>query len=100
MKITQGDACNIPIKISINSQTISPEYVKKVRLCFGPLKKEYPGELKFEEPYFLFPLTQEESLNLRSKLKCEAHIQFVGGDIRVISLPDIQVEKSICKEAM
>lgn len=61
MIIRQGDAYSVPLLLERDGQSLGPETLKRVTVCFGGLKKEYPGALYFQDGLLLFPLTEEET---------------------------------------
>ena len=42
MEIMQGDAYDIPLKVTINDLLVTPESVEKIEACIGSVSKIFP----------------------------------------------------------
>ena len=65
MKIKQGDAYSIPIRVRLNGELIAPENVAAAEFYIGGYRKLYPSEVTYSasDGYFYIPVTQEESFS-------------------------------------
>lgn len=83
--IKQGDAMALPVEITLQGETISPEDIELAEFYVGPFRKTYPGEVEYkaEEGLFYLPLTQEETLALPPGMAVPAdlRVKFTGGDV-------------------
>ena len=88
--IKQGDAFQMPIKISMQDaatgETIQPMIgdVEKVEVCIGDgIRKLYPDEITYDESNgcFCVPLTQEDTFSLPEDdtVALDLRVRFVGG---------------------
>lgn len=92
IKILQGDAVVLPVKLTLNGDAVTGDDVESVRFSISSLVKTYPGEVTYSDTgQFLLPLSQEETFEL------------LPGDTRIIIRPkfkDLSVVGWRCSEAV
>lgn len=83
MGITQGDNYAIAFTIKDDEgKVIDNSVLSAVQITIGEITKFYPDAITFEDGKFLFPLTQEESLELTDRpVSPQVRIKFFNGDI-------------------
>lgn len=79
--ILQGDSYYIPIRIKVNGEYINIEEVQKVEFSFGSLRKYYEGDVTYDGKNFLFPLTQEETINFQGSQQLEVRVKFTDDTV-------------------
>lgn len=86
MKIKQGDAYSIPVRVVLNGAAIAAEDAAEIEFYIGGYRKLYPGEVTYsaEDGYFYIPLTQSETFawEANSAVALDARVKFSGGDVR------------------
>ncbi len=84
-KLKQGDACVIPVKISVNGEPVVIEDVETVEFRTGEVRKVYPGDVTFdaEDGCFHMPLTQEDTFSLPADdaVQFDVRVKFRGGAV-------------------
>ena len=107
--IKKGDAYPLPVVVKLNGQVIDDGTlyaVEIVELSLQDLTKEWKadggGEVTFENGAFFFPLSQEETFNLRSgKIKMDVRIKTIDGWVQGLSnMQTIQVVPSISRKEL
>lgn len=93
IKILQGDAVVLPVKLTLNGDAVTGDDVESVRFSISSLVKTYPGEVTYSDTgqQFLLPLSQEETFEL------------LPGDTRIIIRPkfkDLSVVGWRCSAAL
>ena len=92
IKILQGDAVVLPVKLTLNGDAVTGDDVESVRFSISSLVKTYPGEVTYSDTgQFLLPLSQEETSEL------------LPGETRIIIRPkfkDLSVVGWRCSEAV
>ena len=65
MKVYQGDQYAVPITVKRNGAVHTANDIEKLEVIFGGIRKEYPGDIMYhaESETFLFPLSQDETMN-------------------------------------
>ena len=74
--ILQGDSYFIGIRIKVNGEPINIDEVKKIEFTLGSLKKYYDEDVKYDGENFLFPLSQQETINLQGPQIFEVRVKF------------------------
>lgn len=96
--IMQGDAYNIPIKLTTSSGTVvANSDVDDVEIILGPYRMTYASNgVQWDEgnQAWLFPMSQEMSMSFGSSVQCQARVKFSGGDVIGVALENISVAKS------
>lgn len=103
MKIMQGDAYDIPLKITINDLLVTPESVEKIEACIGSVRKIFPDHgITYDEERqrYLVSLEQEDTFGLKGNNRFQVRIQVSGGDVIGVSLEDVYVKKCVSKEVL
>ncbi len=100
--IMQGDAYDIPITITdANGEIIADTAVEKVEVMIGWIKKTYPGELKYSDNHWLFPVTQEDSFKLSgSQQSVQIRVKFPGGAVVGAKCKPVSINSSYSKEVL
>lgn len=101
LTILQGDALSVPISIKLNGECLTDADIQALKVTMGGIEKRYPGEIRYADGQFLFPLTQEETFAMTSGINTAIiRPKFFTEDIRgtkiktafsVISSPDKEV---------
>lgn len=100
-KMMQGDSYSIPFVLMRGQTVVTPDMVKAVQLTIGVLTKSYPGNVKYQDGKWLFPMQQEESFRLKStKQPTQVRIRFMDGNIVGARGADIDVLESISRGEM
>lgn len=103
MEIMQGDAYDIPLKVTINDLLVAPESVEKIEACIGSVSKIFPDNgivYDEERQRYLVSLEQEDTFGLKGNNRFQVRIQVSGGDVIGVSLEDVYVNKSVSKEVL
>lgn len=107
--IKKGDAYPFPVIVRLNGQTIDEGTLyslETVELSLQDLTKEWKadgsGDVTFENGAFFFPLSQEETFNLRSgKIKLDVRIKTIDGWVQgVSSMSTIEVVPAISRKEL
>lgn len=105
MKIKQGDAYSIPIRVRLNGELIVPENVAAAEFYIGGYRKLYPSEVTYSasDGYFYIPVTQEESFSwaANSPITLDVRVKFIGGNVQGIEKPvSIGVVDAVSEEVL
>lgn len=103
MEIMQGDAYDIPLKVTINDLLVTPESVEKIEACIGSVSKIFPDHgIAYDEERqrYLVSLEQEDTFGLKGNNRFQVRIQVSGGDVIGVSLEDVYVNKCVSKEVL
>ena len=49
VKIKQGDAVSVPVKLELNEEALNPAEVEQAEFYIGGYRKLYPGEVAYDE---------------------------------------------------
>ena len=87
--IKQGDACAIPIRVSIDGEPVTERdlvLIKSVEFMISEdIRKVYPQDVLFdgESGIFLVPVTQKETFALEEgeRVAVDVRVEFSGGDV-------------------
>ena len=98
----QGDAYHLSFKIKKGDDVITDEMVDDVEIVIGKIRKSLSaGEVSWGDGVWLFPLTQDETFDLRGiAQRAQVRVKFKGGDIIGVRLPDIDVDASLSSEVL
>lgn len=87
--IKQGDAYTLPVSLSLNGRALYASGVEKIEFRLGPIRKIYPGDVRFDvgSECFLLPLTQKDTLRLipDSSAPLDIRVKLVGGGVLGLS---------------
>lgn len=103
MEIMQGDAYDIPLKVTINDLLVTPESVEKIEARIGSVSKIFPDNgIVYDEgrQRYMVSLEQEDTFSLKGNNRFQVRIQVSGGDVIGVSLEDVHVNKSVSKEVL
>lgn len=86
MKIKQGDAYSVPVKVNLNGAPVNIEDVELVEFVVGGYRKLYPDEVSYADDYFYIPLTQQETFSwpANTAVMIDARVKFIGGNVQGI----------------
>lgn len=107
--IKKGDAYPLPVVVKLNGQVIDDGTiyaVEIVELSLQDLTKEWKadgtGEVTYENGVFYFPLSQEETFNLRAgKIKQDARIKTINGWVQgMVEMTTVNVEPAISRKEL
>ena len=107
--IKKGDAYPLPVVVKLNGQVIDDGTlyaVEIVELSLQDLTKEWKadgsGEVTFENGAFFFPLSQEETFNLRAgKIKLDVRVKTIDGWVQGVSnMSTIEVVPTISRKEL
>lgn len=97
----QGDSYSLQIYIAQEGAAVTPETAEAVEIVLGDYRKSYPGALNYEDGFWLFPLSQRESLDLASgRQPCQVRVKFVGGDVLGTDVGMLDVRDSLSREVL
>ena len=103
MEIYQGDAFDIPITLSMDGITITPDILSELEITFDTITKRLSKRSILFDNEFIFPLTQQETLRLSpGKYYMHARIKILESN-EVFGLrldPEIIVLPSASKEVI
>lgn len=99
----QGDQLVLRIPITFNCKPVTPDNIEGVKIRIGDIQHKYPnGELMFdsESKKWLFPLTQEQTLNMQGQVDRMVQLNFGGDPATILSckVESDKIEKTIIKE--
>ena len=85
MTVQQGDQYSLPITIRMGDGYVTPDTVTGLRLSVAGIEQRYPGTLDYDAPSnaWLFPLTQEQTLQMQGHVTIQAQAN-LGGSPAVI----------------
>lgn len=99
MTIMQGDSYPIQITLAANDGTpITSDQVLALRVTLGPITKEYPDGITYDDGVFYFPMSQEETFGLSGILDLKARIMTEEEEVDGVSLGKVFIIKSDDKE--
>lgn len=97
----QGDSYSLQIYITQEGVPVTPETAEAVEIVLGPYCKRYPQELSYQDGFWLFPLSQAESLALMSgRQPCQVRVKFAGGDVLGTDVGMLDVRDSLSREVL
>lgn len=95
--IYQGDMYLIPITVTRQGTTVTPENIDDIKIQIGRnLKKYSDGDLTFSNGKWYFPLTQQESLKLNHTVPVQVQI-LSGTEVIGSAVQEVEVGDSIIK---
>ena len=100
LEIKQGDQYEIPLRITANGLPVDDTIAERVEFYLGPIRKLWEadgtGDVALVDERFLFPLTQEETLDMPAGaiLAVDVRIKFVGGSVKGKKIPVATVRVS------
>lgn len=103
MRIKQGNTYDVSLALTFNDGTgTAPDNVAKIEVSLGRLKKNYPGDVVYddENDMWTFHLTQEETLSLQGILKLSASVKGLTGDVGDCDIAIVVVGNSSRKEVL
>lgn len=104
LKIMQGDQYAIVFTGTQDGEPLDLSKIEMIEFIVGKLRKIYPGEVTMDtDGNFLFPLTQEETLNFKSAMQSvQIRVKFLGAEPVVVGVPlgGIRVTDAISKEVL
>lgn len=96
----QGDQYKLPI----TGTGFDLAEVEKIEFYIGGLIKSYPEEVTCDttgdDPVFLLPVTQKETLLFSSEVQCQARVVFKGGDVIGAPMGSIDVIRSLTRTVL
>lgn len=97
----QGDSYSLKIYITQEGAPVTPEEAEAVEIMLGSYRKNYPGDLAYQDGFWLFPLSQTESLDMMSgRQPCQVRVKFVSGEVLGTELGTIDVRDSLSREVL
>lgn len=97
----QGDSYSLKIYITQEGAPVTPAEAEAVEIMLGPYRKNYPGELAHQDGFWLFPLSQAESLDMMSgRQPCQVRVKFTGGEVLGTEVGLIDVRDSLSREVL
>lgn len=100
MTMMQGDQYKLPI----TGAGFDLDDVEKIEFYIGGLIKTYPEDVTCdttgEDPVFLLPVTQKETLLFSSEVQCQARVVFKSGDVIGASMGSIDVQRSLTRTVL
>lgn len=101
MLLAQGNTYQLPIKIKVDNEQLTPENAKVVEVAFecggSQLIKNYPGEIVFEDGVFVLPLSQEDTFALRGRCSYQVRVLLFDGNVINTDKINGNVSESISK---
>lgn len=107
--IKQGDACAIPIRVSIDGEPVTERdlvLIESVEFMISEdIRKVYPQDVLFdgESGIFLVPVTQEETFALEEgdSIRVDVRVAFSGGDVAgTRTMERLDVVDALSEEAL
>lgn len=100
----QGDSYKIPIEILAENGATDPTVFDEVEIVVGSMRKTMTsGEITYsqEDKFFLFPVSQKETMNLPQMVKAQVRVKLNGSeDVIGIDLGEIDVAKTMSKAVL
>lgn len=102
--LKQGDGCSIPIRLTLNGETLLPADVEKAEFMLGShVRRMYPEEVSYEDGRFYFPLTQKETMDFAAglTLPLDVRVKFIGGEvIGAVHAAQVTVTDSVSRKEL
>lgn len=105
IKVKQGDAYSIPIKVNLDGATVAIADISLVEFYIGNIRKLYPADVSYDSATgcFNIPMTQAETFSLPEgeSVPMDIRVKFNGGNIMGISRQiDISVIDAMSREVL
>lgn len=102
IQIMQGDQYGILFSGTSDGDPLDLSRIERIEFCIGRLCKCWPEDVQTDEDgNFVFPLTQEDTFNLRTTSQpVQIRVKFTGGDEATVAgtnVGSINVMESISK---
>lgn len=85
LRIKQGDACVVPVRIKVNGEPVGAGDVEAVEFMAGSVRKVYPEDVTYDASsgYFHVPLRQEETFTFPADdaVRFDVRVKFKGGTV-------------------
>ncbi len=101
-QIMQGDQYDIRFTISdTDGNEITEADVSAVEFVVGCIKKKYPGDIKYRDNWWMFLLTQEDSMKLEYRIQhAQVRVKFKSGEVIGKQIGPLKVLESVSKEVL
>lgn len=99
----QGNTYSLAIELQDEAgSVIDIDLVDRVEFVFGPVRKTYPEDAKFDRDLgqFIVALTQQDTFMLDHVVVCQARIKFKDGTVVGTGITREAVYESISKEVL
>ncbi len=97
----QGDSYSLKIYITQEGLPVTPDEAEAVEITLGPYRKNYPGEIVHRDGFWLFPLSQAESMEMMSgQQPCQVRVKFESGDVLGTDVGMLDVSDSLSREVL
>ena len=110
LEMMQGDAGTIGIRPKwkvrdqeghvVGYEIIPIGAISAVEIALGDNVKTYPGDITYENEYFHFPFSQEESLMLAGEMPLIVRIRFKDGQVRGKLVSEVIMFKTKSREVI
>ena len=101
MLLAQGNTYQLPVRLRIDGELITPENAEVVEFAFDAngvhVVKNYPESVTFEGDRFILPLSQEDTFALQGKLRYQIRVLFKDGNVKSSDIITGAVKDSISK---
>jgi hypothetical protein len=98
--LVQGDSYNLIVTVKNKGEPLDIATIKKVEISLLYLQKSYPGEVRYEDGKFLFPLTQQETFRLPKLCQMQVRVKFRSGDVIGSEITQIDVVHALSKAVL
>ena len=95
----QGDQYTIPITVTLGSVPVTDQNVVGLKVQFGDVVKEWPGDITYDDGSFLYPITQEETMALGGVAPFQVQINTDNTTILTSDVGTLEVGRSLIMEA-
>lgn len=97
MFLYQGNTYKLPVKLTINGETVTNKDVKKVEFSLGKVVKTYPENVEFKDEAFEVYLSQEETFSLEGIPACQVRVLFNDDSVKCTAINRISIMECISK---
>ena len=101
MVIHQGEQFRVPFTVKVWGDIATPENIDGLKIKLDRIQREYPGDLEYDETeqVWLFPLYEEDTLDLMTGSRnCQIAVK-IGTDILKTDVFGVSIKNSIIREA-
>ena len=92
--MVRGDSYYIDVTVKNEGEWINIDLIDTVEITLNGYTKLYPGDVKYSDRLFHFPLSQEETFTLPPLCPMQVRVKFkngnvIGSEIRNIRVKDV-----------
>ena len=104
MLLAQGNTYQLPVRVRLDGELVTPENAAVVEVAFdsngAKVLKTYPDGVNFENDRFILPLSQADTFALQGKLRYQIRVLFMDGSVKSSEIITGAVKDSISKAVL